>query len=397
MENFKKIIQACFIFTSFFPYICVGKCFDSDLQPYSLIFAFLMIATKQFRFDLKILPIFIFFLLANILVLGRADTYIELRSVVGYLSLFINSSVFLYLLVECKNSLKFNALLYLFIWIFFGFLEQLTYKDLLVPLLSNMRTDISRGVTSLGPEPSQFGIMVVFTGYFASRMFSIRKSQMIIFLSFVSAFLLSRSAVVVGVGSFVLLIAYLNKKSIVPFVGIGISCFSLLFTLSNTNVSNNRFLILFKNIAAHPSELLERDYSVNDRIGNIYGALKAYQESGGVPNYFLSWKSFVNNNLFQYKIFSENPFFTKDIVLSTLGGITFQMGVLGLLYILYLVIVISTSREFTTKASVGRVYAIFFVGLTLIPVSLNTPILGAILASFLVGSEIKGLKFTKLD
>ena len=159
ISNFSNIL---FLLVAF-PYISLIST-PFDVQPFALILSILFLLLlltegNNLSFPRPLGLIFFIFLYAACLYLFRSNYNYGLRSLAGY------ASVFFIALASYKTfryvSLK-TFYFTVFVWGFFGIVQLLFEKTFGNWLLPRMSTSVTRGITSLAPEPSFYAIICLF-------------------------------------------------------------------------------------------------------------------------------------------------------------------------------------------------------------------------------------------
>lgn len=382
-RNASYLLAFLTIVATFFPYNCFAICTASDLQPAALILASVFVCINFRAIPNIALPIAIFTLITFMIFLCspnlNSDGY---RVLIGYLSLFVFSTGFFCIARKFSGLLDLLIFLSIISWIYVGLVQNFTEKNLFAVLINNFRTSADRGVTSLAPEPYQFGAVLVLFSIFALIRKEVPYRKTLIAISFLGILLLSRSITVVGlVGVIVLLWAGFTRYSL-PIIGLFSSIYLFFFHDQNLISTKMRLTRLLKMILDNPLHVVAVDDSANDRVAHIFGSLYSYVFNGGIPSGFNSWETFVSQELRSFEVFSHNVYLSSSRVLSTIGSILHETGIFGLIFICYIGLIVakvSASKKLNPFLVITSLFILFMA----LPISLNTPIIGALLGILL--------------
>ncbi|MAG85876.1 MAG: hypothetical protein CMB97_00460 [Flavobacteriaceae bacterium] len=318
-----------FYLSVFFPYVGVAN-IGTDTQPLSLILGIviLFMSWKDFNFPMEIWIFLLPFFCAIVLLVPSGFSFDALRSIGGYASLFILSAASYCVSIKSVqlSDKLFNSIVY--IWLVVGLIQLFFNNQFMVAIIGDIRTTASRGVTSLAPEPSHYGIMCVFLLFFG-YLRSTRKWIMLLLV--VQIVILSRSFLAV-----LLLFAFWFYRTII-FASLRTVLLSLIVVFAaviavdymDVFFQGQRVLSLLKLIIQNPILIFTRDASANSRFLHIilpvWGFLKAF----GLPHGFGQWEEFIISNRSFYKdiLVRIGP----GRIMSTYGASLFELGVFGLL------------------------------------------------------------------
>ncbi len=375
----KILFFLLYVFT-FFPYLKIIP-LPTDTQPYALIISmiivfFYLLKNKKIHYKFFITLLFVF--LAFLVFLIDINMT-SLRSMAGYLSLFFIQYAF-YLLIKREKGIRKNFIkISMNIWFIVGFIQSYIKKDFLSFLIADMRTTSNRGVTSLAPEPTFYAIVILFFIIIISIFFEGKEKNYYTINGLIQIILFSKSTMIL---LFVLIyfalkiITKLKIKYVIYFVLIMLVIFSAL-NIYSEYFENIRYYQMFKLILKNPFNFFLIDASSNDRFAHIFFSIKGFVDNNFLPNGFSSWSEYLTKELIYYgDIFF---FVSKGRIMSGFGSIIYEMGFIGLLFIMYL----NKNIYSFFKKNSDKIFYIAFINLlmlTAIPIAF--PIFNFLMASF---------------
>ncbi len=379
MERLGSFLTILFILSSLFPYVCVGPCFDSDLQPLSFGLATGFFLLGLGRTHLKLLP-FGFLVGCSLLLLLLEPTWAGLRNAIGYLGLFVYGNVFFRFYSRGdRDLLILMTNLAVALCLIVAVVQHLVARDFFTFLVSHSRTTLTRGVTSIMPEPSAFinniALMLLLI-FFTKKQVDLTKKNFLVGAAFLSAaaFLGSSLSSIIIVG-LCLAILFIHRIVFLPIVIIVVAFFSVFAFDPDLFSMRFRIVGLLRYAFSDPFTLIFRDNSANDRLAHILGSIYGFIESGGMPHGFSAWTTYVISPIKTWHLFKNNDFISDQRVMSALGSAFFELGALALLPVF--------SIFFSLAKLYGRrglqIGLGIFCFLWMNPISLNTPLLGMLL------------------
>lgn len=315
---------------SFFPYLSIID-LPSDTQPYALILSLfiLFFINNTFRIP-RPLNYYIYFVLFMLVIVGLysgIDT-VFIRSFVGYLSFFAISWASYILFKNNMISKSFFRNIVL-IWFLFGLIQKFVYPQFGSQLISGFRTTAERGVVSLAPEPSYYGIMCIFLLIFNVIWFRMKSVYVLCAMQII---LFSQSFMMIAylfIFFYVLLFSRVGefKKFLLVFVPI-VSYFMLNVLFSSLSIdTTSRTITLLSYFAESPFIIFKIDASANDRLAHIFFSFKGALSNYLLPNGFSAWEHYITKET------EASSFFwwvSSGRIMSTYGAAIFEMGFLGL-------------------------------------------------------------------
>jgi hypothetical protein len=325
---FKKILSFIFLFFVFFPFISPVKT-NTDMQPYSLVFAFLLLPLFKFRITKSQVIILIIPIVAILLLILSSLNFNTLRSLYNYISIFF----IYYVTYKILNSEMFNIekiiKFFLYIWIAIGLFQTLFKKDFLTFLISDSRTTESRGVTSLAPEPTFFALILIFFLLFIYHL-NYKNKFFYYFLIVSSILFFAKSSMGLLYLFFLFLYLFLTKLSF-KFLAVSVSIV-LVFSFFVQFFYDSRIYGLISLFVENPSNLLLLDESVNDRFFQIFFSLKGFLSFFLLPHGFSNWNNYLTSEVPKYSNYVMVEYSSVDgRIMSGYGSLLFELGFFGLL------------------------------------------------------------------
>lgn len=376
------------ILLAFFPYISIYP-MHTDTQPLSiatiaLAIFILLCAPGGIKFPKRLEPLFIPLFFAILFFLWSIISFDGARSLAGYITIILVPFIFSKILRDNRElfvkCLKFTIIVYMLV----GLIQLLYDNSFLSFLMYRMSTTSSRGVCSLTTEPTYYGIVCLFFIMIVLALNIERKRAYVMLLVFQIIFLAQSSMVIL----FLLILAIyyiifnINFKVIFSFLVIMIIS---TFLLSHIDIENyhSRFLHLLYEAINHPSSIIIRDASINDRVSSIYFSLKGFFSNNMLPNGFGNYISYLNTELPQQTTFWWVSLSNR--IMSYYGSILFEMGVIGsLIPIVYSYILLHAYRY---QLRIFLMYFFFLNTILFGAVPLTFPLVGIYIASLIYKAD----------
>ena len=324
----KKILYILFFVFVFFPFLSPIRT-NTDMQPYSVVLAFLLFPFFKFSLSKNQFLILLISIFSFIVFIYSGPSFATFRSLYNYISIFviyyISNKILKERIFKVDSIIKYSF----YVWIVIGLLQSTIKRDLFVFLLSDARTTENRGVTSLAPEPTFFAIILIFFFLFIFYL-NFHNQKKFYFMIIFSVLFLAKSSM----GTlylFVLFIYYLFTKLSIRFFFLSILViFSLSFSMSYFYDSRLYGLALV--FIENPSNLLLLDASINDRFFQIYFSLKGFFHFFLLPHGFSSWGNYLVVEIPKYADYVLLDYSSSDSrIMSGLGSLLFELGFIGLL------------------------------------------------------------------
>ncbi len=337
-----KLIKLCVFLAllfNFFPWTSFSLN-SYDMQPWVIfldaVVIFLLIRTKVHAYIFFSYLIFGFVLVVAIL---DGSDYVY-RAVASYMILFLGLHFF-YLI--CKSYLYVFLCAVFFsniIWVLMG-LYQFFFGVDSFSFLVNLRSSADRGVTSLAPEPTHFGLQLIFFSWIILilsqvRMVGLRCAIFFVIIDFLSVVFLAKSSMAVMYILIFLPFFYMARggslKSI--FLLFGFLLFFCFFGLVYFNsYPESRLALTFSGLFSDPLLVLKEDASINSRVSHLFLSMYGAFSDLFYPHGFSAFNdhSYVLNREFD-GFFWYN--YQSNIIMSGLGSLLYEVGILGLSFLL---------------------------------------------------------------
>lgn len=344
-----KLLQVALIF-SFIPNVSFSIT-NFDTQPFAFILGFAATIT----FLSNKIPIGIWLLIlpsiATLIIALASTTLIDgLRSLVIYSSPWVFASL-AYLSIKKKIDISTYIGYMLFLWFLIALIQWVINPQLFEFFVS-ARTTTDRGVTSLAPEPSFYGLSIIQMWLVLLMIkpdYALR--PLIIGLCIFQVFLMAQSTLAIII-FIIIFLTYALRNVILLFISIFAATF-LTFYIQNTDNKSNRFFLLLEGFLESPSDILYMDGSISDRFYHIFLSLKYSSASGFSPHGFSEFSDLIIKAKLQYDSFWWGEASNK--IMSGIGGALFELGWLAFIYfvIFYAYLVTSRDISFGNKLAIG--------------------------------------------
>lgn len=375
-----KILFFLLYFFTFFPYLKILP-LPTDTQPYALIISmviFFLYLLKNKKINQKFLISLLFVFLAFLIFLIDINMT-SLRSMAGYLSLFFLQYAFFLIIKKEKNIRKKFIKVSMNIWFVVGLIQSYIKKDFLSFLIADMRTSPDRGVTSLAPEPTFYAIVILFYILIISIFFKGKEKKYYTFNGLIQIILFSKSTMVLLFLLIFFTLRIITKIKIqhVIYFTIILTIMSSIINIYSEYFEGLRYYKMFKLIWENPLGFFLIDASSNDRFSHVFFSVKGFLDNYFLPNGFSSWSDYLTKELTHYK----NIFFyvSTGRIMSGFGSLIYEMGIVGLLFIIYLN---KNINSFFCKKSNKLFYIIFINLLMFTAIPIAFPIFNFLMAIF---------------
>jgi len=316
---------------SFFPYVTLYPV-NSDIQPWCILFVLvfsLLLFYKNTKFPSEISPLWLPFMCSLGLLVVSSDILSAIRSVFGYLTIGLVPFAFYFILKYeydlFEKFIKITSIIYFIV----GLVQILFYKQFMSFLLNRLSTSENRGVTSLAPEPTFYGIICLFLILIFLSL-NIKNKYAYIYILLFQIFFLAQSSMTILfliIFIFYYSIFKLNIK-VVFFTLFGVmTVFTFLYNIDLASY-NIRAIQLLNIFLEEPTNILIVDASVNDRVSAIYFSLKGFFDNYILPNGFGTYTTYLSLELPKQTTFwwvSES-----NRIMSYYGSILFELGFVGI-------------------------------------------------------------------
>ena len=393
MDNNKKLLSSIsdvFLFSALFPFVNFNLV-PVDTQPFTFLIGIFGITFSYLKFyankifKLSALLIIIGLILASLISTG--ESYYLYRGIYNYVSFIFYLFIFSYLY---KYDLIKNELVVLanYIYILFAIL-QIFSPDLINLFVSSRVNNtffMGRGLSSLTPEPTHLGIILILFSIliFINSGYKFKKFRILYTINLLSIFLISRSmsVIVIILMATTLIIAFnitkfLNKKFFKYFLGL--ATFFLIGVWYSikyetriyriiTSINLNDFFVSVQNV-------INADLSISFRIQHFVIPLLSFFRDFGSPH------AFDDINQSTLLINSELEFFNQSTqafkIMSFWGDWIYTLGIFGFLSLFIIFFPLFSKKYELTKSPL-----IIFITLLITSVPISLPIVPAVIAGF---------------
>ncbi len=389
----------------FFPYLSLVQT-PFSTQPFALIFSILIFLVLSIRkdndlcFPFPLWTLFLIFLYASCIYLINSNYYTGLRSLGGY------ASVFFIAFASYKTFKYINVKIYffsIFIWCFFGTIQILFNKGFGRWLIPNIPSywSITRGATSLAPEPSYYAIICIFALilnelFYRSTKYN-SKLYYIIMCTLVFQIIISFS----GSGFLFLLIFFFSKcisliifyrriikRKQVFFSSIIIPLLIILSLHYLPVLQNTRAAILLRRLLQSPVTLLFTDQSIADRASHILLSFYSLFYSYGIGLGLGTWNDYANLLTLsaggRVESLANVALSISGRIMSGWGSAIYELGIFGVLFILIFIWIMLVGLSRNKEMKDIYFLSMITIGFTmLMAVPIAFPLYGYTLGAFL--------------
>lgn len=398
MEKKDTFIDGLLFFMCFFPYLTIIDT-PFDTQPYALFFATIMLLVRFLFNPTTRIPniigiYFLIFIYAIVHSLFLSDFSHSIRSLMGYISVPI------FMLLSYSGFKNVNSKLLSWIatiWLFFGLIQTFITRDFGSQFVSRMSTSLDRGVTSLAVEPSYYAIMCVFILIFNSIFFSLgeyskKRYYYIFFISSIQV-ILSKSAMGIMLYGVYLLSLFIFsenfKKKIKQIIIVFAISIPGMFIISQMNFSNSRIGTLLIKLDSGIVNLILKDGSISDRLSHILVSFVSLFHSKGIGFGLGQWNEhalFISQNSGKIILEISEVNFTLGRIMSGWGTVVFELGIIGVIFMLgFVYVVFKNNNKLNHKSK----FLIYSVSLTVFVLMLSSVPLTYPLFGYFFGTIIK--------
>lgn len=339
MDRFvRKIFYNIFLFFVFFPYISFVN-IGTDMQPYGAIIAVILFFTFEKRFTASQLCLLYVFIFSTFILFLNSISFTTLRSYFNYFSLFFLSYVAFNVLKTERINFDLFLKRSILVWFFVGLVQTISDKSFMTFLVSGSRTTENRGVTSLAPEPTFYGIVLVFFIIFLLHLETPRKKTYL-FICVFGILVLAKSSMAVlflAILMFFYVITHIRLKYILTSLA---AIFTLPIFISKF-MDGTRLADLLFRVIDNPKSLILVDASINDRFFHVFFSIKGFYDNYFLPNGYLSWNDYVDIEILKFSEYVIVEWFSVGgRIMSGYGSAFFELGVVAItvpisLFLLY--------------------------------------------------------------
>ena len=366
-----KAVGIFFIVVSCFPWVGIPS---FDTQPFPFLIAIIYISI-EFLAQKTYLLVPRFILLSSALIsagllislsLENSFDFLAIRGSIMYLGIPIYIFAFTFFIK--KYGFPLSTFYYCnIVWIAAALL-QLILPDLFLTVVSS-RTTGDRGLTSLAPEPTFFGIYLFFSSWILAARDGYRpskKSKIFIILNIISIMVLAMSSMAIifvflaGITMYACNPTRVPRRYMITLLIIFISTFAFL----NSALESSRLYSILTIIFTNPELLFTTDASSNSRLSSIIIPIHSFFKDYLIPHGFYAYPSVSEEIAANYGDFFFYEY-SKDKIDSWLGSILFELGIFGFIGI----IVIFHGLRGCSKKPIIESLFLFVILLSAIPVA----------------------------
>jgi hypothetical protein len=299
-----------------------------DTQPFAAIFGIACIALVPTRR----LPVTVWYLaipaLASLVIAMTSSTVaVGARSFVIYASPWIFACV-AYLASQRKIEISRYIVFMIYLWAAIGLIQWLI-DPRTFEFLVNTRTTGDRGVTSLAPEPSFYGLTIIhmWLTLLLIQPQTALKGHIVLLCIFQILILAQSTLAILVLFALLSIFALRNVRWIVACV-VWFLAFFLMF--DGGGGINSRVFYLINIALSNPSEILYLDASISERFYHVFLPLKHAISSGLMPHGFDAFAEVIDQGQNQYASFWWGA--VQNKIMSGVGGAVFELGWFSLIY-----------------------------------------------------------------
>lgn len=339
-KSAQRVLMLLAVVAAFFPWVSFGTN-ALDTQPWFLVVGgiYLLSAMGMVRRRTLIVWFFMWSAILTLLFLHESDWMNTLRGMGTYISAAFALLVFdKYLDVPVHIRLKILIWVNI-IWLLYPLLQ---FANIDLPIVQS-RTSDSRGLTSLAPEPTFFGI-------FSLTMIAILLLEQVdwsnpkrgwftffVWANLTSIFFVAKSSssifLLAVIGLWYLLVYRVNLLLIILIICLPLFFLITYISFDFLNDASSRPLILLSLFIDHPDLILTTDESINARVSAIYVSIRGAFDSFLVPQGLRSFAQISES----YAETSEFVIESGNKVMSFIGAFLFELGFIGVIYFGYVV------------------------------------------------------------
>lgn len=369
-----------FLFTlfCFFPYIKILP-FSTDSQPNAMVLAMIIIIfSGNYKLKSEFTTLGLVFIFSLIGLLFDHD-WNAMRSVANYLSIFM-------IPYATFDILKKHGVSYalwktaIVIWGGIGLVQLIVdpqFGSFLLPRHQDVigRLETGRGVVSLAPEPTFYGIMCLLLMCVGYLNFNHEHRYKIWMLVLLTQFLfLSRSStcifvLLLGLATYYLILGL--RKSPKIFVGsiVGFVLAIILIRALEPYIAEFRAGHHLLMVLNDPTQFMIMDPSVNERFIHAFFPIYGFFQNFGLPHFYNEFNDYMRHIYYSWEFSDYIIFFRNNArIMSGVGCSLYELGIVGGLiwYVLFKDIIRISKRD-SVLLLVGLVY--FYIMLNAMPLT----------------------------
>ena len=356
LNKFNQFLLFLIFISALFPYISFGLN-TMDTQPWyiflSIFFVIFNLHNIRLNFnDVCLLIFFILIILVGIINFNSFDFYF-IRAMSSYFGFFILMILFNFYFTKYKVPINL-IIITNYIYLIFSILQIVYgYESLYYLMKLNSVGSIFRGQSSLTPEPTYFGLILliytwiylIVTDYRPKFFILFTIILNLLFICFVAKSTLTILLLLVATGVFLLSILSFNRLIKFLFFFIMIFLFFFLVTKIFSNyLAWSRYLSLLTKLSNFQQEegfilgivkIIEFDASINDRVLNIVFPYMGFIMNFGLPGGFYTYSE-ISIRLSELTSGYFWSGFGSNKILSFLGTFIYELGFIGILILSFL-------------------------------------------------------------
>lgn len=299
-----------------------------DTQPLAAILAIICLAfAAKTRFPVKIWYLALPAVASLMIAVTSSTLAVGLRGIVIYSSPWIFACM-AYMASQRNIKIDKYIIFMIYLWAAIGLVQWLI-DPRIFEFLVNTRTSDNRGVTSLAPEPSFYGLTILqmwLTLLLIQPQIALKRH--IVMLCIFQIFILAQSTLAILVLGAVFLIFTLT--SIISSLSVLAGILTLFLMIENEVGANTRFFNLLGTFLNDPSQILYADGSISERFYHVFLSLKEAISSGLVPHGFDAFAEVIAQGQDQYDSYWWGEIVNK--IMSGIGGAVFEIGWFSLIF-----------------------------------------------------------------
>ncbi|WP_422410478.1 MULTISPECIES: hypothetical protein [unclassified Endozoicomonas] len=335
-----KCLANFFLFFSLFPWLSFGF-LSTDTQPYFIILSMALVFYFG-AFNKKILPLAIIPIGASVVAVyyGVFDFFTG-RALLGYSSVFFTCAAYYLTRKHYVKDIKKWIYFANIVWLSVGCVQSLINKNVFDFLVA-VRTTPDRGVTGLSPEPTYYGIFLLFISWIILNInnYNLRQRYvlLLLLLNVLAIVFLAKSTMVLLI-LFYLLCFYAFSSLFKSYVNILylllLSLISLLvFVNSDLIFDGSRMGGVINQIKDSPFDVIYDDASINQRARDLVYPILGALDNFFLPNGFHSYAEY--SNMLDAKL---NHFFWwgggQNVIMSASGSILYELGFISIVFFVF--------------------------------------------------------------
>lgn len=333
MKNVKNITTSTICLTliilAFFPYVTPIN-LGTDTQPWPLLTALIIFLLFRVKFCLSELLLGIVVLFSIFTLTVSEPDFNSLRSLSNYASLFLISYAVKKSLINNRIKIEKVILLSIFIWLCTGFIQTFFDREFLNIIISAARTTENRGVVGLAPEPTSYGIVLIFSIIILTHL-NIRYKFLCITLCVIGVAIFAQSSMAL-LFLLILITYYAILFFDIRYAAGLIFLFFITYSFASQMSHDSRIFSLINILFSEPSNIILIDASINDRFFHVFFSVNGFFSNYMLPHGFSAWNEYSKNQISNYSNFVISEWFTMEgRVMSGYGSALFELGLPALL------------------------------------------------------------------